>query len=316
MVDKLNIVFLDAFTTNPGDIDWANLESLGNFKSYPYTSEDQFDQRAGDADVLISNKFVLSEQHINRLDKLKLICVAATGTNNIDKEAAAKRDIPVKNVANYSTESVCQHVFALLFAELNRVEAHDQSVKLGDWEASRDFSYSLLPIENLTGKTFGVVGFGNIGQSVAKVASAFGMKVIAVNKYPERLSVDYVENHDLKYVLTESDVISLHVPLNNDTHELINSESLNLMKKWAILINTGRGSLINEMDLYHALKKGRIRAACLDVLEQEPPKKRRPLFELANCIITPHVAWAGVDARKRLVQGIFHNIQEWQKKNS
>lgn len=314
MEDKLKIVFLDAHTTNPGDLAWDAIATLGDFIQYSHTSDDQFLDRARQADVIISNKFILNRERLQKLPKLKLICVAATGMNNVDLEAANSNGIVVKNVQNYSTDSVCQQVFAMLFAFLNRVESHDISVKNGDWNKSRDFSYTLLPIENVVGKTFGVVGFGNIGRAVAKVAQAFGMKVIAVNKYPERSSYPNIENHSLDDVISNSDIISLHVPLNELTLEMINVNTLAKMKQNAILINTGRGALINEQDLFDALSKNKIKGACLDVLTNEPPKELNPLYRLENCIITPHVAWAGVHSRQNLIDGIANNIRVWSKK--
>jgi glycerate dehydrogenase len=314
MKDKLNIVFLDAYTTNPGDLSWDRLEALGHLTIYDHTTDDQFIVRAQEADILITNKFVLSKKHLEQLPNLKLICVAATGMNNIDMQAAELQGIVVKNVMNYSTESVCQQVFAMLFAFLNRVEAHSRSVMNGDWNSSRDFSYTLLPIENVVNKVFGIVGFGNIGQSVARVAQAFDMKVVAVNKYPEKSNMPAVENRSLDYVLKHSDFISLHVPLNDQTFEMINTQSLAQMKSSAILINTGRGPLVNEQDLYNALSQKIIKGACLDVLTQEPPTEVSPLFSLENCLVTPHVAWAGIYARNSLIEGIAKNISDWKTK--
>jgi len=307
----MNIVFLDAGTLSIGDIDFGPIEQLGNFLKYDRTSRNEIISMSKEADIIITNKVVIDQVVLNKLPNLKYICVAATGYNNIDLGAARAMGIPVSNVKGYSTTGVVQHVFALLMAILNKVEPYNKAVQAGRWQSSSDFTFYDHSISELSGKTFGIFGFGTIGASVAKVAVAFGMKVLATRRsYAENTEdITFVDKEDL---FTKSDIISLHAPLNEETEGVVNSKLLTLMKRSAILINTARGPLVNEKDLATALKEGVIKAAGLDVLSQEPPTDGNPLIGIDNCIITPHQAWASIESRHRLLSGLVDNISSYQ----
>lgn len=308
-MQELNIVYLDAYTLNPGDLDWSPIATLGHFQRYEFTEQNQVVERAKNTDIVLVNKVKLDAEIISQLPQLKCICVTATGYNNVDLEAARSRNIPVCNAVGYSTPAVAQQVFALLLALTNRVESHSQSVQSGDWAAQQHFSYWLHPLDELAGKTMGIYGLGRIGQSVARVALAFGMQVLATHKHPKRDAMPGVRFVNLATLFKESDVISLHAPLSESNFEIVNRQLLSTMKPTSYLINTGRGGLIQEQDLYEALSKQQIKGAALDVLQTEPPAGPHPLFELDNCVITPHQAWASVAARKRLLQIVADNIQ-------
>jgi glycerate dehydrogenase len=311
----MNIVILDGYTLNPGDLDWAPIEALGNVTKYDRSAPDEIVDRAKDADALLVNKVVLTEAILEQLPKLRYIGVEATGFNNIDIEAAQKRNIIVTNVKAYGPASVAQHTFALLLALVNRIETHSQSVAKGDWVASPDFAYWKTPLTELAGKTMGLVGLGDIGSQVAKIAVALGMKVIAYRKNPAQTINPDITMVTLESVFKNSDVISLHCPLTDETKDLINADTIAWMKPSAILINTGRGPLINEADLAAALKEKRIGGAGLDVLSAEPPKADNPLLSAPNCVITPHVAWATLEARARLLQMVADNLKAFQEGN-
>ncbi|WP_353722287.1 D-2-hydroxyacid dehydrogenase [Dyadobacter sp. 676] len=307
----MNIVILDGYTLNPGDQDWAPIRKLGNVTIYDRSAKEEIVGRAHDAEILLVNKVVLSAETLAQLTKVKYIGVMATGFNNIDIEAARKQGITVTNVKAYGPASVAQQTFALLLAIVNRVETHSQSVFAGDWVASPDFCYWKTPLNELAGKTMGLIGLGDIGSQVAKIALAFGMSVIAHRKHP--VPMDNIEMVSLDAIFTQSDVISLHCPLTEETREIINRESLSKMKAGAIILNTGRGPLIHEADLADALRNGTIAAAGLDVLSVEPPKPDNPLLSAPNCVITPHVAWATFEARRRLLQMVAGNLESFQK---
>lgn len=304
--NNMNITILDGYTLNPGDLNWAPIEQLGNVQIYDRSNGAEIVERAKDAEILLVNKVVLSAAIIEQLPKLKYIGVMATGFNNIDIEAARKASVTVTNVKAYGPASVAQQTFGLLLALVNRAETHSQSVFSGEWAASADFCYWKTPLTELAGKTFGLVGFGDIGSQVAAIAQAFGMHVIAHRKHPQ--GNEGVEMVPLEEVFKKSDVLSLHCPLTDETRKMINQKSLSKMKPNAILINTGRGPLIQESDLADALKKGIIAGAGLDVLSTEPPKADNPLLSAPNCVITPHVAWATFEARKRLLQMVADNL--------
>ncbi|MGV3600704.1 MAG: D-2-hydroxyacid dehydrogenase [Dyadobacter fermentans] len=306
----MNIVILDGYTLNPGDQDWAPIEKLGNVTIYDRSAAGEIVERAGNADVLLVNKVVLSAETLAQLPQVKYIGVMATGFNNIDIEAARKHGITVTNVKAYGPASVAQQTFALLLAIVNRVETLSQSVLIGEWVASPDFCYWKTPLTELAGKTMGLIGLGDIGSQVAKIALAFGMKVIAYRKHPA--PADGIEMVSLDDIFTRSDVISLHCPLTDETREIINRNSIAQMQPGAIILNTGRGPLIHEADLAEALRSGTIAAAGLDVLSVEPPKADNPLLSAPNCIITPHVAWATFEARKRLLQMVADNLESFQ----
>ncbi len=305
----MNIVVLDGYHLNPGDLKWDRLEALGNVKIYDRTTPENIITRSLNADILLSNKVIIDEFIISQLPKLKGIFVMATGYNNIDVIAAQKKGIPVCNVSNYSTDSVAQHVFSCLLAILNRVENYALECRNGVWNELNDWSYTNEPIINLSGRKMGIIGFGKIGQKVAEIALAFGMHVLVSHRYPiidKRLNIEFVT---LPEVFQQADFLSLHVPLNDSTFEIINKNSLGFMKQSSILINTGRGALINENDLALALLSGTIRAAALDVMVQEPPLLDNPLLNLKNCYITPHMAWTGDKSREKMMDILVNNIK-------
>jgi len=305
----MNIVILDGYTLNPGDLDWSPIETLGNTTFYERSSPGEITERAKDAEALLVNKVVLNEAILSQLPKLKYIGVCATGYNNIDIASANKHGITVTNVKAYGPASVAQHTFALLLALVNRIETHSQSVFNGEWSSSEDFAYWKTPLVELTGKTMGLIGLGDIGSQVAHIALAFGMKVIAYRKNPENTDNPAIKMVSLDTLFKESDVISLHCPLNEETKNIIRKENLLLMKTSAYLLNTGRGPLINEEDLAEALEKKIISGAGLDVLSSEPPELTNPLLSAPNCVITPHIAWASFEARKRLLQMVADNLK-------
>jgi len=305
----MNIVILDGYTLNPGDLDWNPLNKLGNVTIYDRSDEDQIVARSKEADAVLVNKVILSEKILSQLPNVKYIGVMATGYNNIDIPATRKLGITVTNVKAYSAASAAQHTFALLLSLVNRIETHSQSVFNGEWANSPDFSYSKTPLTELAGKTMGLVGFGDIGSQVARIALAFGMKVIVYRKHPS--VIEGVEMTTLEDVFKNSDVLSLHCPLTDETKELVNAQRLATMKPNALILNTGRGPLIKETDLAEALKNGIIAGAGLDVLSTEPPKADNPLLAAPHCIITPHVAWATLEARKRLLQMVAENLESF-----
>ena len=306
-----HIVVLDGHTLNPGDLSWQPLQDLGYVQVYEHTSEELIKQRAKDADILVVNKVPIRGRLLEQLPKLKYIAVSATGYNNIDLDAAKVRGIPVSNVVGYASDSVAQHVFALLLALTNQVTQHHQSVLNGDWAKCLHFSYTLQPIIGLVGKTMGIYGLGKIGQKVAEIALAFGMKVIAHHKYPKRDAKTGVKFVSLSELFTQSDVLSLHAPLTEENRGIINKKQLDLMRPSTYLINTGRGGLVNEADLKAYLEKGKIAGAGLDVLSIEPPINSNPLIGVPNCIITPHLAWASKEARQRLMDGMLENVKSF-----
>ena len=304
----MKIVILDGYTLNPGDLDWESLQNLGDVTVYDRSAPDQIVERAANAEIVLVNKVVLSDAHLEQLPDLKYIGVMATGYNNVNVSAAKNQNIIVTNVKAYGPASVAQHTFGLLLALTNHLELHSQSVRNGDWSASQDFCYWKTPLIELAGKTLGLVGLGDIGSKVADIAKAMGMNVIAYRKNPGKSENNGITMVTLDALFENSDVISLHCPLTEETRELINTRRLNQMKSSAFLLNTGRGPLINEQDLADALQKGTIAGAGLDVLSTEPPAADNPLLAAPNCIITPHIAWASFEARKRLLQMVADNI--------
>jgi glycerate dehydrogenase len=308
-----NIVALDGATLNPGDLSWKAISAIGHFSVYDYTAPEDIVTRAKTADVILVNKVLIDAGLIKQLPRLKCICVTATGYNNVDLNAAAARNIPVCNAVGYSTDAVAQHVFALLLMMTNQAERHDKSVKQGDWSTQPHFSYTLNTIPEIAGKVMGIYGFGRIGRKVAQIAQAFGMSVLSTHKHPQRDAREGVSFVDLADLFSESDVISLHAPLSKSNEGIVNSHLLGRMKAGAYLINTGRGGLINELDLREALLQNRLAGAALDVLRQEPPKAGHPLIGLPNCWITPHVAWASFEARQRLMAITVQNINAFLK---
>ena len=301
------IVILDGFTANPGDISWAAIEALGNCKIYDRTGEADVVARAADADIVLTNKTLITQKSLAALPRLRYIGVLATGYNTVDVQAAQQRGILVCNVPEYSTPNVTQAVFALLLELTNRTGHHSQTVHEGRWSASPDFCYWDGELVELAGRTLGIVGYGRIGKAVAAVGRAFGMQILA----HRRTASDDPQFVSLDRLLCESDVVSLHCPLVPDTKELINAATLAQMKPSAFLINTDRGALIHEPDLAAALNAERIAGAGLDVLSVEPPLASNPLLSARNCVLTPHVAWATRNARLRLLEVTAANIRSY-----
>ena len=304
-----SIVVLDGFTLNPGDLDWSGLDALGSWTVYEHSNEAEILSRSQSAEILIVNKATLSSSIINQLPQLKYIGVSATGYNNVDLQAARQRKIPVCNVVGYSTPSVAQHVFALLLQLTNRPKEHHQSVVKGVWAGQSHFSYTLNSIPELAGLTMGIYGLGRIGSQVAHIAQAFDMNILATHKHPERDAMPGVTFVPLDQLFVQADVISLHAPLNDHNKGIVNRDTLQSMKPTAYLINTGRGPLIVEEDLAEALQKGWIAGAGLDVLCQEPPPENHLLNKAPNLIITPHMAWASKEARRRLLDLTLENVK-------
>lgn len=307
----MKIVNLDAAYLNPGDLSWEGLEKLGDLILYQGTKEEEIVERVSDADIVITNKIPFDRETIEQAPNLKCICVSATGYNIIDVEAAKDHGIVVCNAPSYSNESVAQHVFAGIFAAYNRIENYAKEARSGVWTATNEWCYTNEPISNIYGQTMGILGFGQIGQRVGEIAQAFGMKVVAHHRHPERDAKAGVEFVDLETLFRSADVLSLHVPLNASTKGIVNNDSLSLMKPSSILINTGRGPLIDEHALAQKLTEKKIRAAILDVMIDEPPTASNPLLKCDNCFITPHIAWAGLLARRKLMDILVENIQQF-----
>ena len=305
----MNIVILDGYTANPGDLSWQGLEEIGEVTVYDRTKADETVARAADADIVLTNKVIISREIIAQLPRLKYIGVLATGYNVVDIEAAHERGITVTNVPAYSTESVAQMVFAHLLTVTNRTEHYAIENRNGRWTKNPDFCYWDFPHMELAGKTFGIVGLGNIGRRVAEIATAFGMHVKALTSKSADALPANIEKATLESILSTSDVLSLHCPLTDKTRHLINRETLRQMKPTAILINTGRGPLVDDQSVADALSGGRLAAFCADVLTEEPPKADNPLLKQPNAYMTPHIAWASKEARVRLVQVATDNVR-------
>ena len=305
----MKIVILDGYTANPGDLSWDSLKELGEVTVYERTRREEIAGRAADADIVLTNKVVMDREMMALLPRLKYIGVLATGYNVVDIEAARERDIIVTNVPAYSTESVAQTVFAHLLTVTNRTEHYAEQNRQGRWAENMDFCYWDTELTELAGKTMGIVGLGHIGRRVAEIALAFGMQVKAMtSKKAEDLPAG-IQKAELQSLLASADVVSLHCPLTEGTRHLIHRETLRLMKPSAILINTGRGPLVDDEALAEALNEGRLRAYCADVVTEEPPKADHPLLHAPNAFITPHIAWATVEARKRLLQTAIGNVE-------
>jgi len=304
---KTNIVELDSYAANPGDLSWEELETLEgcSFTRYDRTSAHLTVERAREADIVLTNKVVIDAEVMAQLPRLKYVGVLATGYNVVDIDAARARGITVTNIPAYSTMSVAQMVFAHLLNVTQQVALYDGAVKQGEWERSKDFCFYKAPLTELAGKTMGVVGLGHIGSAVAQIARAFGMRVLAYTSKTQ--TEEGIEaTHDYDEVFRQADVLTLHCPLTPETRHLVNGTRLKMMKPSAILINTGRGPLVDEEALCEALKEGRLSAACLDVLTQEPPQR---LPQAPNLYITPHLAWATKEARERLLHIATENIR-------
>lgn len=305
----MQIIVLDGYTLNPGDLSWAPLEALGPCRVQHRTPPGETRARCEGAAVVLTNKTVLDGEVIRSLPDLRYIGVMATGYNVVDLNAARARSIPVTNVPGYSTPSVVQLTFALLLELTHHVGQHAQSVRDGRWSASPDFCYWETPLVELAGRTFGIVGFGNVGRGVAGVAAAFGCRVLVHTRTPPVEVPPGLQFVDLPTLFRESDVVSLHCPLTEQTRHLINRERLGWMKPSAFLLNCGRGPLVKEAALAEALNSGRLAGAGLDVLSAEPPAPDNPLLEAANCVLTPHIGWATRAARERLLAEVIANVR-------
>jgi len=306
----MKIVVLDGYTLNPGDLSWEEIETLGELKVYERTPHDLTVERSKNATAVFTNKVVFDRETIEQLPNLKFIGVLATGINVIDLEAAKEARITVTNIPAYSTASVAQMVFAHILHFTQNVAGHSASVTKGDWEKSIDFTYRISPQIELEGKTLGIIGFGQIGQAVAKICLAFGMKVIFNNRSKKETDIN-AQQVNLDTIYSESDFISINCPLTADNEGFINATSISKMKSSVFLVNTGRGPLINEKDLAKALNEGRIAGAGLDVLSTEPPLPENPLPKAKNCYITPHIAWATFEARQRLMKIAAENLKKF-----
>ncbi len=307
----VRIVVLDGLAVNPGDNPWTALAALGELQVYERSAPSETAERASDAEIVLTNKVLLDAATLARLPKLTGISVLATGVNAVELPVATERGIPVCNVPSYSTASVAQHTVALLLELCHRVGLHDSSVHAGDWQRSPDFSYCKSPLYELEGKRLGIVGYGAIGRRVAAAARALGMRVCAArfeHAAPSRDSDD-LERLTIDELFRRCDVVSLHCPLTPETKQLVSEARLALMKPSAFLINTARGGLIDEQALRSSLDAGVLAGAALDVLSSEPPRAENPLLAAKNCVITPHVAWTSLPARKRLLQVTVDNVR-------
>lgn len=305
----MRIVVLDAHTANPGDLSWAGFESLGECAIHDRTPLADTVARARDAEAVITNKAVLNREIISALPKLRYIGVIATGYNVVDLDAASERGVVVTNVPGYSTASVAQAVFAMILELTNHAAHHAGAVREGRWVSCPDFCFWDHPIVELSGRALGLIGFGDIGSAVARIGSAFGMRVLASRRAWAVPPPPGVEAASVEEVFRESDVISLHCPLNGETREIVNEKTLAMMKKSAFLVNTARGLLVNEAALASALNYGQIAGAALDVLSVEPPAPSNPLLSARNCLITPHIAWASRESRARLIARAVENLR-------
>ena len=305
----MKIVVLDGYTLNPGDLTWDELNSLGDCEIHDRTPPQEVLARAADAEIVLTNKTVLTREQIQSLPKLKYIGVLATGTNIVDAVAARERNIPVTNVPAYGTRSVAQMTFALLLELTQSVGHHAQTVRERRWTRSVDWSYWDGSLIELDGLTMGIIGFGRIGRAVAGLGIAFGMNVLASSRSRPQQPPQNISFVDLESLFRKSDVISLHCPLTPETNQLVNAERLSWMRPTALLLNTSRGPLIDEQALADALNAGKIAGAGLDVLSIEPPPTDNPLLRAKNCLVTPHIAWATRAARSRLMQIAVANVR-------
>lgn len=310
----MKMVVLDGYTLNPGDLTWDDLEQFGDLKVYDRTdfNTETIIKTIGDAEVVFTNKVPIGKDVLSQVPNLKYIGVLATGYNIIDIETANKLNIMVTNVPDYGTASVAQFTMGLLLEMCHHIGDHNRAVQKGEWTKSLDFCFWNTPLIELAGKTMGIIGFGRIGQATAKVAQAFGLKILAYNR-----SKDYsLESDTCKYVELDelfgiSDIISLHCPLTETTKGIINQQNISKMKSGVMLINTSRGGLVIEEDLKNALNSGKVAMAAVDVVSTEPMKENNPLFKAKNCIITPHIAWATIESRTRMMGIVCDNLKAY-----
>ncbi len=306
----MKTVILDGYTENPGDLDWKDIQAPGELKVYDRTSltdEEEIIRRIGDAEIVITNKTPISRHVLDTCPDIRFISVLATGYNIVDTAAAAEKGIPVSNIPAYGTDAVAQFAIGLLLEVCHHIGHHSDTVKQGKWTQSRDFCYWDYPLIELKGKTMGIIGYGRIGSAVGRIASALGMKVLAVSRHPkEDPAAEFTTPDDL---FARSDVISLHCPLTSENKGMINRESIAKMKHGVIIINNSRGPLIDENDLAQALREGKVAAAAVDVVSAEPIRADNPLLTAPNCLITPHISWAPKESRQRIMDGTAQNIR-------
>ena len=306
----MKIVILDARALNPGDLSYDCINQFGDVTLYQRTdSESETITRIGDSEIVLVNKVPITEAVLAACPNSKLICVQATGYNIVDVDACARRGIPVTNVPSYGTAAVAQFTMALILEMCHRIGLHNHSVHQGDWAKAETFCYWLTPQMELAGKTLGIIGFGRIGQAVGRLAKAFGMEVIAYNRSQNEEGRKIAEYVDLDTLFAQSDIVSLHRPQTADTEKLINSATIAKMKDGAMLVNTARGGLVDEEALVGALESGKLRYAAVDVVSREPMPSENPLLKTRKCIITPHIAWAPVESRQRLLDTVVENIR-------
>jgi len=305
----MKIVILDGYTENPGDLSWEGIEKLGSLTVYDRTPQDLIVERIGDAEAVILNKVPITRETLDACPNIKYIGVLATGYNVVDVVAAKEKGVIVSNIPAYGTTAVAQLTFALLLEICHHVGAHSDAVKKGDWVNCEDFCFWNYPLIELAGKTMGIIGIGRIGQEVAKLANAFGMEVCAYGPRYKEDTISGVKSVSLDELFARSDVISLHCPLFDETKGIINKESIKKMKDGVMILNSSRGALIVEEDLKAALDSGKVGYAAVDVLSVEPPKADNPLLSAKNCLITPHIAWAPIEARIRLMNIAVSNLE-------
>ena len=307
-------VILDGFTENPGDLSWDWLREYGELEVYDRTPADKVEERIKDADIIVTNKTPLPESVLRKAQKVKFIALLSTGYNVVDCAYAKEIGVPVSNIPTYSTQAVAQLVFAYISEFCNAVALHSQTVKNGDWTRCPDFCYQAAPLIEMNGKTLGIIGFGKIGQAVADIAEAYGMNILAVSGHEtdqsSRRNFRWASKEEL---IKNSDFISLHCPLTDKTEGMVDSSFLSLCKPSAFLINTSRGPVVNEKALADALNSDKIAGAAVDVLSTEPPKADNPLLTAKNCIITPHIAWAGYETRQRLMGVLKENFKAFSE---
>ena len=301
------------FTNNPGDLDWSDISGLGELTVYDRTAADDIVKRCENATIIFINKVIINAEVIDRLPQLKYIGLLSTGTNAVDLEYAAAKKICVTNIPGYGTSSVTQHVLAFMLHFSSQINVHNNAVQNGEWERSADFCFTVSTIHELSGATLGIIGLGAIGQQVAAIGNVMGMKIVASHQSSmNRLALPYdVEWLPVDEVFKRADYLTLNCPLNSDTESIVNHEHLNLMKDSSVLINTGRGQLIDEQALSDALNNNSIAGAGLDVLCTEPPFADNPLLKAKNCVITPHIGWASLEARQRLIEIAVENLTSY-----
>lgn len=307
----MKICILDGYSLNPGDLDWSPVERLGDVTLFDRTPADKIVERAADADIVLTNKVPFSADTLRQLPRLRFICVLATGYNIIDTEAAARQGVVVANIPAYSTMSVAQMAFAHILNITNHVASYAREVADGKWTNCPDFCFWDSALTELAGKTMGIVGLGNTGMATARIAVAMGMKVVAMTSKSADTLPEGITPASLDDVLASADVVSLHCPLTPSTRHLINAASIAKMKPSAILINTGRGPLVDEQAVADALNGGRLAAFGADVLSQEPPRGDNPMLSARNCFLTPHIAWATLEARTRLMSTATENVRQF-----